>query len=72
MIINLSLSIKAIPYMLGNENDRYGAEFAKFSQNPQLKDMLLQTGDAELYMYIPGKSHIRLNSLEKVRDALQF
>lgn len=67
-----SLSKKAIPYMLGNENDRYGAEFAKFSQNPQLKDMLLQTGDAELYMYIPGKSHIRLNSLEKVRDAIQF
>ena len=57
--------------MLGDDNDRYGAEFAKFSQNPQLKDMLLQTGDAELYMYIPGKPHIRLNSLEKVRDALQ-
>jgi hypothetical protein len=66
-----SLSKKVIPYMLGDDNDRYGAEFAKFSQNPQLKDMLLQTGDAELYMYIPGKPHIRLNSLEKVRDALQ-
>ena len=67
-----SLSKKVIPYMLGDDNDRYGAVFAKFSQNPQLKDMLLQTGDAELYMYIPGKPHIRLNSLEKVRDALQF
>ena len=66
-----SLSKKVIPYMLGDDNDRYGAVFAKFSQNPQLKDMLLQTGDAELYMYIPGKPHIRLNSLEKVRDALQ-
>ena len=67
-----SLSKKVIPYMLGDDNDRYGAVFAKFSQNPQLKDMLLQTGDAELYMYIPGKPHIRLKSLEKVRDVLQF
>ncbi len=66
-----SLSKKVIPYMLGDDNDRYGAVFAKFSQNPQLKDMLLQTGDAELYMYIPGKPHIRLNSLEKVRDVIQ-
>jgi len=67
-----SLSKKVIPYMLGDDNDRYSAVFAKFSQNPQLKDMLLQTGDAELYMYIPGKPHIRLKSLEKVRDVLQF
>ena len=66
-----SLSKKVIPYMLGDDNDRYGAVFAKFSQNPQLKDMLLQTGDAELYMYIPGKPHIRLKSLEKVRDVIQ-
>ena len=66
-----SLSKKVIPYMLGDDNDRYGAVFAKFSQNPQLKDMLLQTGDAELYMYIPGKPHIRLKYLEKVRDVIQ-
>ena len=58
--------------MLCDDNERYSAEFAKFSQNPQLKDILLQTGDAELYMYVPGKSHTRLNSLEKVRDAIQF
>tara|TARA_B100001059_G_scaffold235994_1_gene284105 strand:+ start:6319 stop:8106 length:1788 start_codon:yes stop_codon:yes gene_type:complete len=67
-----SLSKKSIPYMLCDDNERYSAEFAKFSQNPQLKDILLQTGDAELYMYVPGKSHTRLNSLEKVRDAIQF
>ena len=67
-----SLSKKSIPYMVADDNDRYSAEFAKFSQNPLLKDILLQTGDAELYMYVPGKPYIRLNSLEKVRDAIQF
>lgn len=65
-----SLSKKTIPYMVGDNDDRYSGEFAKFSQNPPLKDILLQTGDAELYMYVPGKSHIRLHSLEKVRNTI--
>ena len=56
--------------MVGDNDDRYSGEFAKFSQNPALKDILLQTGDAELYMYVPGKSHIRLHSLEKVRNTI--
>ena len=67
-----SLSKKSIPYMLSDDDDRYSAEFAKYSQNHVLKDMLLQTGNAELYMYVPGKPHIRLNSLEKVRNAIQY
>ena len=66
-----TLSKKPIPYMLLDNDDRYSAQFAKFSQNPPLKDILLDTNDAQLYMYVPGKPHIKLDMLEKVRQVLQ-
>tara|TARA_B100001758_G_scaffold247874_1_gene267971 strand:- start:9082 stop:10878 length:1797 start_codon:yes stop_codon:yes gene_type:complete len=65
------LSKKTIPYMDLDNNDRYSAVFAKFSQNPLLKDLLMQTGDANLYMYVTGKPPVRLLSHEKVRNILQ-
>ena len=66
-----SLAKKSIPYMVLDNDDRYGAVFAKFSQNPGLKQLLLDTGDASLYMYIPGKPQISLDTLEKVRQVLK-
>ena len=66
-----TLSKKPVPYMVLDNDDRYSAEFAKFSQNPELKDLLLNTGDATLYAYIPGKQPIQMNNLSKVRDVLK-
>ena len=66
-----SLAKKSVPYMVLDNDDRYGAEFAKFSQNPGLRQLLLDTGDASLYMYIPGKPRISLDVLEKVRQVLK-
>ena len=54
-----------------DQDDRYSAIFAKFSQNPNLKQLLLDTGDVSLYMYIPGKPRISLEALEKVRQVLK-
>jgi hypothetical protein len=56
--------------MVLDNDDRYSAEFAKFSQNPVLKDLLLNTGDAALYAYIPGRQSIKMDILSKVRDVL--
>jgi len=66
-----TLSKKAVPYMILDEDDRYSAEFAKFSQNPDLKQLLLDTGDAKLYVYLSGRPPIHLTNLEKVRDNLK-
>ncbi len=65
-----TLSKKAVPYMTLDDDDRYSAEFAKFSQNPTLKQLLLDTGDAILYTYIPGKQPIKMETLLKVRNVL--
>ena len=66
-----TLSKKAVPYMILDEDDRYSAEFAKFSQNPGLKQLLLDTGDAKIYVYLNSRPAIRLTNLEKVRDNLK-
>lgn len=66
-----SLAKKPVPYMELDNDDRYGAEFAKFSQNPALKQLLLDTGDASLYMYNKGKPSLSLDILEKVRQVLK-
>ena len=66
-----TLSKKAVPYMILDEDDRYSAEFAKFSQNPALKQLLLDTGDAKIYVYLNSRPAIRLTNLEKVRDNLK-
>lgn len=66
-----TLCKKPIPYMLLNDDDRYSAEFAKFSQNPALKQLLLDTGDAKIYVYLSGRPPIQLTNLEKVRDNLK-
>lgn len=65
-----TLAKKPVPYMVLDNDDRYSAEFAKFSQNPVLKDLLLNTGDAALYAYIPGRQSIKMDILSKVRDVL--
>ncbi len=65
-----TLSKKPVPYMVLDNDDRYSAEFAKFSQNPYLKDLLLNTGDSIIHAYIPGKQSIKMDILSKVRDVL--
>lgn len=48
----------------------YTAQFAKFSQNEGLKQLLLNTSNSKLYAYLPGQPPILLSSLMKARDLL--
>jgi hypothetical protein len=47
------------------------AQFAKFSQNPELRQLLLYTGDAELWHGAARQKPTRMRSLEHVRAALR-
>jgi hypothetical protein len=47
------------------------AQFAKFSQNPELRQLLLDTRDAELWHGAPRQPRARIMSLERVRAALR-
>ena len=47
------------------------AQFAKFSQNPSLRAVLLATGDAELWHAAARQKPSRMLSLERVRSALR-
>ena len=48
----------------------YTAQFAKFSQNLSLKQLLLDTGTSKLYEYLPGQPAIELETLMKIRTLL--
>lgn len=50
----------------------YEAQLAKFSQNADLKEALLATGDAELWHGAARQPPARMMSLERVRDVLQL
>ncbi len=47
------------------------AQFAKFSQSGELRQLLLDTGDAELWHGAARQKPVRMRSLERVREALR-
>lgn len=49
------------------DEEMYTAQYAKFSQNEDLKQILIASGDVELWHYMRGGKLIRFNGLEKVR-----
>ena len=52
------------------EQVMFDAQFAKFSQNPMLREILLATRQAELWHGAPRQMMLRMTSLEKVRTML--
>lgn len=58
-------------FVSGRCNDEmYRAQYAKFTQNDDLKKMLKDTGDAELWHYMRGGKLVRFVGLEKIRGML--
>lgn len=53
------------------ENVMFDAQLAKFSQNDELKEILLATGNAELWHGAARQPPARMLSLERVREALR-
>ena len=53
------------------EEVMYGAQLAKFSQNPALKAALLATGNAQLWHGAARQPPARMLSLERVRETLR-
>jgi predicted NAD-dependent protein-ADP-ribosyltransferase YbiA (DUF1768 family) len=53
------------------KKELYNAQFAKFTQNEDLKTLLLATGDAKLTQYIKGKEPEVFDELMIVRDKIR-
>jgi hypothetical protein len=53
------------------DRDMEDAIYAKFSQNKNLKDMLVATRNAKLVQYVRGGPPIAFNSLMQVRHKLR-
>ena len=54
-----------------HKHEMYAAQYAKFTQNEDLKTMLLATGDAKLQHYIRGAEPVVFDELMIVRDKLR-
>jgi len=53
------------------KKEMYDAQYAKFTQNEDLKTLLLATGDAKLTHFIRGSPHIVFDELMMVRDKIR-
>ena len=53
------------------EGVMYEAQLAKFSQNSELKEILLATGSAQLWHGAAGQPRVRMETLERVREVLR-
>ena len=54
-----------------SEKEMYDAQYAKFSQNEDLKDLLLSTGNAKLLNHVRGKPPVPFDNLMMMRDKLR-
>lgn len=59
-------------YGLREEKEREDAQWAKYSQNSYLADMLLNTRNAKLVQFRRGKPPVVCNELMRVRHRLQM
>ena len=53
------------------KKELYSAQYAKFTQNEDLKTMLLATGDAKLTHYIKGSEPVIFDELMLIRDKIR-
>jgi predicted NAD-dependent protein-ADP-ribosyltransferase YbiA (DUF1768 family) len=53
------------------KKELYSAQYAKFTQNQDLKTLLLATGDAKITHYIKGTEPIILDELMLIRDKIR-
>ena len=54
-----------------NRKEMYAAQLAKFSQNEDLKHLLLATKDAKLQHLVKGSKPVLMDSLILIRDKLR-
>jgi len=59
-------------YGAREEKEREDAQYAKYSQNSYLTDMLLHTRNAKLVQFRRGKPPVVCNELMRVRHRLQL
>lgn len=53
------------------KKEMYAAQYAKFTQNEDLKTMLLATGDAKLTHYVKGAEPVVFDELMLIRDKIR-
>jgi len=53
------------------KKEMYDAQYAKFTQNEDLKTLLLATSDAKLTHYVRGAPHVVFDELMMIRDKIK-
>ena len=71
LIRPVEVSIDASFYGKRKEKELYDAQYAKFSQNSELKQMLLETKKAKLLHYRKGKEPELAENLMMIREVLK-